>query len=119
MRKIIILSNATNDDGTQSVKYVFWVTIPPIFSVKSPGIVSLVPDITPPELSSLQDGSVLEQSGSLNFNDVGSAASKLIENYNEIKNFYVQKLANSQDYSGVYWDGTNWINAPVPKEVTI
>ena len=111
MRKIIVLKNSVNPDGSQIANYVFWLTPPVAIQKSNPSFTSLVPDVTTPELTALQNGTVIEQSYSTSFKDTNSMAAKLISDYNTQQTFLNAQLT-VKNYSGTYWDGTTWFNVP-------
>lgn len=114
MRQIIILNNNLNLDGTTTVNYVYWISVPAIIQKANPSATSVVPNITQAELTALQNGSVIEQqvSSLLSPGFIASdAAATLIRGYTAQQNLYTQQ-GLAKNYAGAYYDGTSWFNLP-------
>lgn len=111
MKKIIITTRKDNTNYFE-VSYLLWLT-PPVarqtFYVQATKT-SSAPNVTPAELTAIQNGLVLEQGGIASFpNGTTNAAvaADIITRFNTAQT----ALSSITDYAyyGSYWDGTTWI----------
>ena len=105
MRQIIVIKNGVNGDGTQWVNYAFWLNVPVAARIPLPSFTSQVPSITGPELTALQNGSVIEEVYTSIFTDTQSIQAKAISDYN-VKQAFWNAQSSFTNYEGVYFDGT-------------
>lgn len=114
MRKIIVLNNQLQDNSTTLINYVFWLSVPAVNQKSNPSATSLVPDVTSAELTALQNGSVIEQTGSITASAgfiQSDVANILVRSYTQ-KQAVLTQQGSAKNYAGAYWDGTTWFNVP-------
>jgi len=111
MRKIIVLKNGANSDGTQFANYIFWLIVPLAAQRANANFVTQVPDATTQEKAALADGSVVEESYTISFTNTTTLGNKLVSDFNVRQSFY-NAQSTLKNYTGTYWDGTSWQNLP-------
>lgn len=115
-RQIIILENQNPGRATSeqiSYKYVFWLAVPSVRQsfYANPTFVSLVKDVTAPETTALQNGSIKETFGVFSVpsgTTLLQIEAGLVTAYNAAQAAITASTANPWDHYGTFWDGTVW-----------
>jgi hypothetical protein len=116
MAKKIIVLERVGEPSDDSYNFVLWATVPtgrePAYA--NAGKTSAYQDATPEELTALQDGTVVERTGTLAYPAGGSGNFKqdLQKLFSEFQS-EINK-ANPWVRYGTSYDGTTWTNAGTP-----
>lgn len=111
MARQIIVQEKNSITNYVEYKVVFWLTVPTAKQsyFANPNATSTVKDATTPEITALQNGSVVEEPKTVSYianTNVNAIAADLVAKYNTEQTTF--NLIDKYQYYGSYYDGSAW-----------
>jgi hypothetical protein len=116
MAKKIIVLERIGEPSDESYNYVLWASVPagrePAYA--NAAKTSAYKDATAAELTALETGTVVERTGTIQYQSGGGANIK--QDLQRLFNDFQQEItkANPHDRYGTSYDGSTWTNAGTP-----
>lgn len=109
-KQIIILETIPNDGGRHTIKAAYWFPVAVNRRVPVANLQSAWKDASGPEVTALQDGSVLEEVKTIQVAATATTAqtkAALVLDYNDRKT-YLEAQPFRLQHAGVYYDNGAW-----------